>query len=337
MTARKKPTAVHSSKKSKKTPFFLRLLLILLGLSALLLLFFFIFFYRGLQPVDPNGEEKPFVVNQGDSLYIIASRLEKNNFIKNKFVFLLLTYQQGLQNKLQAGSFNLSPSSVLKETIKTLSVGRQDYWLKVTEGWRIEEIKQYLLGLGFKKEELALLKKETEGTIFPDSYLVPKDYTLENILPLFETNFQKKITLAQENKTSSLNQQQGLILASIIEREARTLETKQMISGILQNRLKIGMALQTDANVQYAKDSQNIPEEYWKPIYKADLSIDSLYNTYLYPDLPPGPICNPGSNSLYAAFHPTSSDYLYYITGNDHKMYYATTLEDHNANIKKHL
>ena len=337
MTLRKKLTAVHSSKKSKKTPFFPRLLLILLGLFALLLLFSSIFFYRGLQPVDPNGEEKPFVVNQGDSLYIIASRLEKNGFIKNKFVFFILTYQQGLQNKLQAGSFNLSLSSTLKETIKTLSVGRQDYWLKVTEGWRIEEIKQYLLGLGFQKEELALLRKETEGTFFPDSYLVPKDYTLENILPLFEANFQEKITLAQEDKTSSLSQQQGLILASIIEREARTLETKQMISGILQNRLKIGMALQTDANVQYAKDSQNIPEEYWQPIYKADLSIDSLYNTYLYPDLPPGPICNPGSNSLYAAFHPTSSDYLYYITGNDNKMYYATTLEGHNANIKKHL
>lgn len=337
MTARKKPTAVHSSKKSRKTPFFLRLLVIFLGLSALLLLFFSIFYYRNLRPADPNAKEKPFVVNQGDSLYIIASRLEKNNFIRNKFVFLLLTYQQGLQNKLQAGSFNLSPSYTLQEMLKNLSIGRQDYWLKITEGWRLEEIKLYLLSLGFEKEELALLQKGTEGTLFPDSYLIPKDYTFENILPLFEENFQEKINLAQETKTSSLNQEQGLILASIIEREGRTLETKQLISGVLQNRLKIDMALQADATVQYAKDSQNIPEKYWQPINKADLSINSLYNTYLYPNLPPGPICNPGSNSLYAAFHPTPSDYLYYITGNDNKMYYAVTLEDHNANIRKHL
>jgi len=337
MTARKKPTAVHSSKKSREPSFLSRLLVVFLGLFVLLFLFSSFFFYQGLRPADPNAEERPFVVNQGDSLYIIASRLEKNNFIRNKFVFFLLSYQQGLQNKLQAGSFNLSPSFPLKEMLKTLSVGRQDYWLKITEGWRLEEIEFYLLNLGFEKKELALLKKGTEGTIFPDSYLIPKDYTLENILPLIEKNFRKKINLAQEDKTGPLNQQQGLILASIIEREARTLETKQMISGILQNRLEIGMALQADATVQYAKDSQNIPEKYWQPIYKADLSISSLYNTYLYPNLPPGPICNPGSNSLYAAFHPTPSDYLYYITGNDHKMYYAVTLEDHNANIRKHL
>jgi len=98
------------------------------------------------------------------------------------------------------------------------------------------------------------------------------------------------------------------------------------------------MALQLDATVQYARDSQNKNiKDYWQPISKSDLSINSSYNTYKNPGLPPKPICNPSYNSLFAAFHPTDSDYFYYITGNDSLMHYAKTLSEHNTNIAKYL
>jgi UPF0755 protein len=99
------------------------------------------------------------------------------------------------------------------------------------------------------------------------------------------------------------------------------------------------MALQIDATVLYVRDSQtrNITN-YWKlPITKSDISLVSPYNTYKNANLPPSPICNPGYNSLYAAFHPIESDYIYYITGNDNQMHYAKTLDEHNTNIAKYL
>ena len=97
------------------------------------------------------------------------------------------------------------------------------------------------------------------------------------------------------------------------------------------------MPLQVDASVQYARDSKIIPTEYWKPLVKTSLSIISPFNTYKNRGLPPKPICNPSYNALYAAFHPIESNYLYYITGNDNQMHYATNLDQHNANIAKYL
>ena len=99
------------------------------------------------------------------------------------------------------------------------------------------------------------------------------------------------------------------------------------------------MPLQVDASVQYARDSRSKNlAKYWQPVTRDDLKqIDSDYNTYLYPKLPPGPICNPGYDSIYAVYHPTDSDYLYYITGNDNQMHYAKTLDQHNQNIANYL
>jgi UPF0755 protein len=97
------------------------------------------------------------------------------------------------------------------------------------------------------------------------------------------------------------------------------------------------MALQVDATVQYARDSQSKPEKYWSPLSSSNLQIKSAYNTYQNPGLPPAPICNPGADSINAALNPTASDYIFYITGNDGQMYYAKTLSQHNQNIANHL
>jgi len=115
------------------------------------------------------------------------------------------------------------------------------------------------------------------------------------------------------------------------------LPSKQLVSGVLHNRLNINMALQLDATAQFARDTINHPGKYWLPASTETLDITSAYNTYHQPGLPPGPICNPGYDSIYAALHPTSSDYLYYITGQDNQMHYAKTLDKHNQNITDFL
>ncbi|MBU1129995.1 endolytic transglycosylase MltG, partial [Patescibacteria group bacterium] len=223
---------------------------------------------------------------------------------------------------------------------KLSSGGSNDYWIKLTEGWRNEEIVNYFQQKNiFDPKYILIQDKLRQGYIFPDSYLVPLETSTDQFLQIVSINFSKKLKQASENSTSELSTEENVILASLLEREAKTLKSKQEIAGILLNRLSINMALQVDATVQYARDSNPPkPEEYWKPITKTDLRIiDSPYNTYKYPNLPTSPICNPGYDSLYASFHPIKSNYLYYITGRDGNMYYAETLEQHNTNIAKYL
>jgi UPF0755 protein len=211
------------------------------------------------------------------------------------------------------------------EVARTLSTGgSHDYWLKILGGQRLSELE--------KDFDPAL-----EGYIFPDSYLIPQDYSIDQITAIISDNFQKKYQQASAGSTVSKSEREIVTLASLIEREARTLESKQMVSGILHNRLKLNMPLQVDASAQYIRDTRQKPQKYWLPATKSDLAAVSPYNTYLHPGLPPGPICNPGYDSLYASMHPTASDYLFYITGNDNKMHYAKTLDEHNENINLYL
>jgi UPF0755 protein len=300
-----------------------------LGLIAtlvLLAILSIIFFSYNSGPVSVDTTNQEFVINQGDGLNTIASRLSNNRLIHNKYIFLVLCHQLGLNNRLQAGSFQLSPSMSTKEIILKLSKGgSRDYWLKIIEGQRIAEINP-------------TFDSSLEGYLFPDSYSIPETYTQDQIVGVINQNFTKKLAQAKVEATNAkLTDQDAIIFASLLEREGRSLVSKQHIAGILLNRLGINMALQIDASIQYARDTRLKPKIYWTPVTKSDLEISSPYNTYHYPGLPPGPICNPGYDSIYAVYHPINSDYLFYITGNDHQMHYAKTLDEHNLNIAKYL
>lgn len=301
----------------------------------------FIFAKKNLSSVNSNSANKVFVVESGQSILTIGKNLEGKQLIKNHYTFLAYTFLTHQNKKIQSGTYRLSSSLTTPEIIKKLTTGGiADYWLKIIDGSRVEEVASlFPQGLSFSNQDFLTKVKTKEGYLFPDSYLIPEYYTADQIITLIQNNFDQKFTKAKENSNTKLTDKQVLILASLLEREGKSLESKRMIAGIILNRFEIGMALQIDATVLYARDSQlkNI-NNYWKlPLTKSDMQIDSPYNTYKTPGLPPKPICSPGYNSLYAAFHPTESDYLYYITGNDGKMYYAKTLEEHNSNIAKYL
>lgn len=303
-------------------------------------LVFFTFLFLNNKSVSSDDSQKVFTIKSGEGIKQIAQDLEDKDFIRNKYVFLFYSYQLSLNKKIQAGNFKISSNLTTKEIVTKLSSGGiTDYWLKIIDGTRVEELTDsFPNNISFTGKDFVAKAKDLQGYLFPDSYLIPQYFTIDQILATIETNFNQKFNQAKEKSTSTLSDQKNLILASLLEREGRSLESKKMIAGILLNRLEIGMALQLDATVQYVRDSQlkNITE-YWQPITKTDLSTISPYNTYKNPGLPPKPICNPGYNSLYAVFHPTASDYFYYITGNDGKMHYATTLDEHNSNIAKYL
>lgn len=300
----------------------------------------YLFLKTKLTPFSSDSKNTVFIIESGESLTAISKKLEEKYLIKNNFAFVAYSFFSRQNRNIQAGTYRLSPSLSTPEMIKKLTTGGiSDYWLRIPDGSRLEEISSlfpdnpYFTDKDFLKES-----RGQEGYLFPDSYLLPEYFNLEQILAVVSDNFETKFSQAKKGTTSKLSDRNNLILASLLEREGRSLNSKQMIAGILLNRLNINMALQLDATVQYAKDSQtrNITK-YWEPITRSDLQIISPYNTYKNPGLPPYPICNPAYNSLYAAFHPIDSDYFYYITGNDGKMYYAETLEGHNSNIAKYL
>ncbi len=279
----------------------------------------------GNLPVSSNKNNQDFVINKGEKLTSIATRLQENSLIRHKYFFLYNVYISGQKSKIQAGKYRLSQNLSTPEIIKKLTTGgTSDYWIRIIEGQRVEEI-------------TPRFSRSFEGYLFPDSYLVPDYYTSDQILKIIQDNFDKKFAQAKEGFTSKLSDKEIIILASLVEREARSLEAKKMVAGILMNRLEIGMALQVDATIQYLRDTLKPPKDYWLPIKSSDINIISPYNTYKNRGLPPGPICNPGYDSIYAAFHPTESNYMFYITGNDNQMHYATTLSEHNANIAKYL
>jgi UPF0755 protein len=317
--------------------------LLFIFLLGLLTPFLFVVIYikQNSKPVSSDTKVKMFVINQGDGIETIGDRLEKNSLVRDKFTFIVYAYYLGLNKKIQYGTYRLSPSMTVEDLIVKLSKGGvRDYWLKIKDGSRVEEIASvFSSNITFSSKDFLLKAKNKEGYLFPDSYLIPEYYTVDQVLDMVDKNFSEKFDKAKIDYTNdSVTDKQAVILASLLEREGKSLESKQKIAGILLNRIQTGMPLQLDATVQYARDSKNSgTETYWTPISKDDLSINSPYNTYINKGLPPKPICNPGYNSLYAVFHPTKSDYLFYITGNDGKMYYAKTLEEHNKNIQKYL
>ncbi len=316
-------------------------ILAIITISVTVLLFgIFSYLTINSKPISADKNNIMFVINNGDGLLNISQKLKSNSLIHSQYSFLFYTHILGLKNKIQAGTFRLSPSLSTKEIVIKLSKGGvNDYWLKIIGGTRTEEIVDlFPADVPFTKKDFLAQSKIKEGYLFPDSYLIPKYYTIDQILEVIQKNFNQKFNQAKEGATNKeLTDQEILVFASIIEREARTLKSKQEIAGVLLNRFKIGMALQTDAAVQYARDSKIKLTEYWKPLKSTDTSIVSPFNTYKNRGLPPSPICNPGYNSLYAAFHPIDSDYMYYITGHDNLMHYAKTLEEHNFNIAKYL
>ena len=179
--------------------------------------------------------------------------------------------------------------------------------------------------------------RQYEGRLYPETYFVPSTYTaLELIALMRETYTQMTQPLREQIAASSLSENEILILASVLEREANSPESMSIVSGILQNRLAIDMPLQADATIEYVLDT---------PLGKlppgqlaAELrELDSPYNTYLYLGLPPSPIGNPGLTAITAVLNPTETTYFYYVTGNDGKFYYAETYNQHLQNIDRYL
>ena len=321
MSPKQKNTAGHFLKKFSLI--FLLLLVVAAG--------GFFWWQQALKPLKIEGQPQPFVVKKGESISAIGQRLEKEELISHQLAFKIYVITHNLGSKIQAGYFKISPTQSLADIAQTLTHGSVDAWLTFPEGWRKEEYSQRLAANleNFDEQEFLRLVKDLEGKLFPDTYLFPKESNPAAVVQILTNNFEKK---TKDFETS----EEELILASIIEREARDDQDRALVAGILKKRWQANWPLQADATVQYAVASPR-RESWWLPVKKADLEIDSPYNTYKYKGLPPAPICNPGLVSIKAVLQPQESDYWFYLSDPTGKTHYAKTIEEHQQNIQQYL
>lgn len=298
-----------------------------------------------LQPVNSLSQEsQQFVIPKGQSITAIGDRLYEADLIRHPLVFRYVVVQQGIEDQIQAGSFKLTQSMTPGEIALTLTQGTEDLWVTLLEGWRAEEIAEYLDSQELNSFDPNIFlhlvaENSAEGQLYPDTYLIPRETTAEQMYSLVTDTFQTKVIdqLAEEISTAEQPFDQVLIMASLVEREARDFEQMRHVAGILWNRIDVGMALQVDATLQYAKGKSTTSSDWWSPPLAVDKSIQSPYNTYLNAGLPPRPIANPSLQAIKAALDPLVVDDVFYLHAPSGEMYYAQTLDEHNANINRYL
>lgn len=317
--------------------------------ALLIALIFFVsgFFWWRINTlaVRPPAISKTFVIKRGESLSSIADRLEKEGLIRSSLAFKIFVLTYRLTGKIQAGSFHLKSSFPIKEIADTLTHGTTDIWLTFPEGWRKEEFARRLVANldNFNEQEFLRLTDDSEGELFPDTYLIPRQASPSAMVKILRNNFEKKFAdLEQAAQKSGLTKKQVLILASMVEREARYKEDRPIVAGILIKRWQENWPLQVDATIQYSIGTKKCEVEsekcdWWSPVKSQDLAIDSPYNTYKYKGLPPAPICNPGLASIKAVIYPQQSEYWFYLSDKTGKIHYAKTAQQHQENIRVYL
>ncbi len=288
----------------------------------------------------------------------IAKQLKDKNLIRDIFAFDVYTRLSGKRNSLKAGTYNLSPSQTIPVIIDSLVGGKTeqktitfypgatilDYSSKTSTKAKTD-VTSVLRAAGYSDSEIsAALSKSyehplfadkpagtsLEGYVYGETYSFDSDATVEQILIRTFDEYYKQIQandLLQAFRAKGLNLYQAITLASIVQREVNSSEDMAKVSQVFHSRLDIGMILGSDVTFLYAAAKMGV---------EPTVDLDSPYNTRLYGGLPPGPIASPGLSALKAVAAPASTDYLYFVAGDDGVTYFARTLEEHDRNVARY-
>lgn len=305
---------------------------------------------KSITPVSTSKNPISFVITKGSSGSVVGNNLEKAGLIKSALAFKIYIQLIGKSGKILPGEYELYPNQNLFEITSNLFKGPKELWVTIPEGLRHEEIAiKFVNGLGKTGtekqqfiDEFISLTKNSEGYLFPSTYLFPKDTTAEKVVSKLTTTFDEQYE-SVSGVSQGFDKKEIITLASLIERETKGNEEKPIVAGIMIKRLNAGWPLQIDAAVQYAVGSSKLKIKaltdikFWETLSKDDLAINSPYNTYKFKGLPPSPICNPGLLSIKAAINPQDSSYWYYIHDEKGQIHYAETQEEHTENVRKYL
>jgi conserved hypothetical protein, YceG family len=333
------------------------LFLIAAGVGGVLL-----YVWNGLKPA-AAGEPVRIEIPSGASAFRTADLLEQHGIIRNAFLFKYYLRLKDQGDRFQAGLYEMAPGMTNDEIIAMLNEGRtvkpETFRFTIPEGYTIEKIADKLAaeGLVDKSSFLALadsaeargwssaaasvpedeqLLHPLEGYLFPETYEMEAHSTEADILKRMMAELDRKLNQLPENWQDILEERNMtlhdlLTVASLIEREVAVAEERPIVASVIYNRLKEGMPLQIDATVQYALGGTK------ERLLEEDLEIDSPYNTYKIPALPPGPIASPSLSAIQAALEPEETEYLYYVTKKDGSRthLFAKTFKEHQENIRK--
>lgn len=308
------------------------------------------------EPFKTTAKEQIFEVKQGEGAKKIAKGLRDAGVIENENYFLFYLWESGDASKLKAGRYSISAmQSIVSIAEKFISgdVFKNEIWVTIPEGFNFKEIENRLAEKGVVESSAnnLLISKNTldmdfykqydflkcdnnkylcvfEGYLFPDTYKFEADnfpINEDDVIEKMLSNFQDRTKdLQKEALQKGKDFRNIVIMASILEKEVRTLEDMKIVSGLLWKRIFIGMPLQVDATIAYLTGKKTGEITY------GDLKQDSPYNTYLHKGLPPAPISNPGIVALEAALNPIENDYLYYLSKPTGETVFSKTIEEHN-------
>lgn len=308
-------------------------------------------------PASDDPSPVPFTVAVGETAASVANKLYEQNLISDPDVFRRFLSYNGLDASLEAGDYELRRNMTMREIAETLQKANfEEVSVTIPEGWRAEQVAELLTqqkimdgaaflavvrqGVGVEHPLLAdrPAGASYEGYLFPDTYRLPVKASPEDLIRRMVENMASKIPPNAHDMAAGQGYTffQILTVASIVEREAVIPAERPTIASVYLNRLAQGMYLQADPTVQYAMGYQTDSGVWWKtPVTLDEYSqVNSPYNTYLNPGLPPGPIASPGASSIIATLQPEKTDYIFFMgCGGEGKHLFANNYETHQQNV----
>ena len=297
-----------------------------------------------------TGQKVRFTVTHGMTTGDIATLLYNKKLIQTPDSFRMAARLKGLENHLQAGTYEITAGMSDGEIINILSKGKvHSNRFAVPEGATVNEV-----ALKLEREHLTTAQEfkdacrnyapypymqtsnpdvvyKAEGFLCPATYDFPENAKASDMVAMMVKEFDKKLTpdLRTDIRKSYLSLRDIVNLASMVEREATHKEEMPLIAGVFEKRMQMGMPIQSDTTIQYILGAQK------KEVTYDDLELESPYNTYLNKGLPPGPVGNPSMDAIRAVIHPVMTDYLYFVADKEGYHHFTKTYEEHVAMIQK--
>ena len=301
-------------------------------------------------PKDLDPNQTIFVsVKQGMSASDIGDELVKHGVITNKKTFWLKVKKSDAADKFKSGTYAFKPNTPPEEIIAKLVAGETtQVKFTIPEGFGVKEIAKRLSDEGLVDEDEFLRKAKDfapysyikrdkdiryacEGFLFPDTYLLHEDPSVDGILKMMAEDMDNRLTPKMRQRAAELNLSihELITMASLVEKEAMYAEDRPIIAQVFFKRLQIGMPLQTDTTIQYLLDA---PKE---DVSIKDTKIESPYNTYQIKGLPPGPVASPGMAAIEAVLYPADTDYLYFVADRQGHNHYSKTYAEHQQIVEQ--
>jgi UPF0755 protein len=306
-----------------------------------------------LTPVSQGPNYVGVEIVPGSGFIDIAGVLAEKGVVRSKNAFLIYSGLTGSAHLLKPGNYLLNSGSSTPAVLDVIIRGpRVDVAVTIPEGATLKDIEALLSRAGIvpvgalskisvselaKEYEFLRNEKNLEGFLFPDTYRFFQNSSTKTVVEKILDNFGAKTSPLLSNEKLEMRNEK-LIIASLLEKEVVSYRDRQLVAGILYKRLNVGVGLNVDATIAYAKCKGAFITCEDPKVYRKDLEFQSLYNTYLYKGLPPGPIGNPGLEAIKAALNPIESDYFYYLSDpKTGRTIYSKTLDEHNDNRARYL